>query len=152
MGDLFLLSEREMSRISPRFPLAHGVTRVDDCRVMSGIVYAVRNGLQWGRCPQEVRSAQDTVQPLHPLEAAQGLRPPLCQPRRQGSKPERIMIDATHRPDLSPQIRRPLESWRKLIPEGLICQTALATIPPALPLPRATASQSRRAIRSISRR
>jgi len=29
MGDLFLLSERQMARIEPYFPLAHGVPRVN---------------------------------------------------------------------------------------------------------------------------
>ena len=43
---LFLLSERQMARISPCFPLSHGVPRVDDRRVVSGIVYVIRNGLQ----------------------------------------------------------------------------------------------------------
>ena len=38
MGDLFLLSELQMARISPFFPLSHGVPRVDDRRVVSGIV------------------------------------------------------------------------------------------------------------------
>jgi transposase len=33
---LFLLSERQMARISPHFPLPHGVPRVDDRRVVSG--------------------------------------------------------------------------------------------------------------------
>jgi transposase len=46
MGDLFLLRERQMTRISPYFPLAHGVPRVDDQRVVSAIVYVIRNGLQ----------------------------------------------------------------------------------------------------------
>lgn len=45
MGDLFLLSERQMARISPFFPLSHGVPRVDDRRVVSGIIYVIRNGL-----------------------------------------------------------------------------------------------------------
>jgi transposase len=36
-----------MARISPHFPLAHGVPRVDDRRVVSGIIYVIRNGLQW---------------------------------------------------------------------------------------------------------
>jgi transposase len=43
---LFLLSERQMARISPYFPLSHGGPRVDDRRVVSGIVYVIRNGLQ----------------------------------------------------------------------------------------------------------
>lgn len=45
MGDLFLLSAAQMARLSPHFPLAHGVPRVDDQRVVSGIVYVIRNGL-----------------------------------------------------------------------------------------------------------
>ena len=40
----FLLSEVQMSVISPFFPLAHGIPRVDDRRVVSGIVYVIRNG------------------------------------------------------------------------------------------------------------
>jgi transposase len=51
MGDLFLLSEGQMARISPHFPLSHGVPRVDDRRVVSGIVYVIRNGLQWKDAP-----------------------------------------------------------------------------------------------------
>jgi len=38
MSDLFMLSARQMARISPFFPLPHGVPRVDDQRVVSGIV------------------------------------------------------------------------------------------------------------------
>jgi len=51
MADLFLLSARQMGRISPHFPLSHGVPRVDDRRVVSGIVYVIRNGLQWKDAP-----------------------------------------------------------------------------------------------------
>jgi transposase len=46
MSDLFLLSERQIVRISPYFPLAYGLPRVDDWRAASGIVYVIRNGLQ----------------------------------------------------------------------------------------------------------
>ena len=44
MSDVFMLSESQMERIEPFFPLAHGVPRVDDRRVLSGIVYVIRNG------------------------------------------------------------------------------------------------------------
>jgi transposase len=47
MSELFLLSKAQIARISPHFPLAHGVKRVDDRRVLSGIFYVIRNGLQW---------------------------------------------------------------------------------------------------------
>jgi len=52
MSDVFLLSRAQMARISPSFPLAHGVPRVDDQRVVSGIIYVIRNGLQWKDAPK----------------------------------------------------------------------------------------------------
>ena len=47
MADLFLLSEAQMRRIEPYFPLSHGIARVDDRRVISGIVFVIRKGLRW---------------------------------------------------------------------------------------------------------
>ena len=38
MSNLFWLSEAQMRRIEPYFPLSHGVPRVDDRRVLSGII------------------------------------------------------------------------------------------------------------------
>ena len=55
MSDLFLLSERQMARISAFFPLSHGVPRVDDRRVISGIIYVIRNASSW-RWPLRVGS------------------------------------------------------------------------------------------------
>lgn len=52
MSDL-LLSERQTARISPFFSLAHGVPQVDDRRVVSGIVYVIRNWLQWKDAPKD---------------------------------------------------------------------------------------------------
>jgi transposase len=53
MVDLFLLSEAQIARISSYFPLSHGVPRVDDRRVVSGIVYVIKHGLQWKDAPRE---------------------------------------------------------------------------------------------------
>ena len=36
MSDLSLLSEAQMRRIEPFFPLSHGIPRVDDRRILSG--------------------------------------------------------------------------------------------------------------------
>ncbi|MDG2480896.1 MAG: transposase, partial [Alphaproteobacteria bacterium] len=47
MDALFLLSEAQMRRIEPFFPLSHGIPRVDDRRVISGIVFVIKNGLRW---------------------------------------------------------------------------------------------------------
>ncbi len=51
MSDLFWLSKAQMRRIEPFFPLSHGVPRVDDRKVVSGIVFVIKNGLRWRDAP-----------------------------------------------------------------------------------------------------
>ena len=51
MSDLFMLSKAQIRRIEPYFPLSHGVPRVDDRRILSGIVFVIRNGLRWRDAP-----------------------------------------------------------------------------------------------------
>lgn len=51
MGSLLFLSDAQMRRIEPYFPLSHGVARVDDRRVLSGILFVIRNGLRWRDAP-----------------------------------------------------------------------------------------------------
>jgi len=51
MSDLLLLSEAQMRRIEPCFPLSHGIPRVDDRRILSGILFVIRNGLRWRDAP-----------------------------------------------------------------------------------------------------
>jgi len=46
MSDLIWLSEAQTRRIEPYFPLSHGVPRVDDRRIVSGIIFVIRNGLR----------------------------------------------------------------------------------------------------------
>lgn len=48
----FLLSERQMERIRSFSPMAHGGARVDGRRLLSGIVYVIREGLQWKDAPK----------------------------------------------------------------------------------------------------
>jgi putative transposase len=57
MSDLFLLSRAQMRRIVRYFPLSHGVARVDDRRIVSAIVFVIRNGLRWRDAPAEYWSA-----------------------------------------------------------------------------------------------
>ena len=53
MRDLFWLPENQMVRIEPFFPLAHGVRCVDDRRVVSGIIFVIKNILHWRDTPSE---------------------------------------------------------------------------------------------------
>lgn len=41
----------QMRRLHPFFPLSHGILRVDDRRVISGIVHVIRHGLRWRDAP-----------------------------------------------------------------------------------------------------
>ena len=47
MSDLFWLSDAQMARLEPFFPKSHGRPRVDDRRVLGGIIFVRRNGLRW---------------------------------------------------------------------------------------------------------
>lgn len=51
MSDLFWLTDQQMERLRPFFPKSHGKPRVDDHRVLSGIVFVIRNGLRWRDAP-----------------------------------------------------------------------------------------------------
>ncbi len=96
MSDLFLLSERQMARISPYFPLSHGVSRVDDRRVVSGIVYVIKHGLQWKDAPQGY-GPHKTLYNRFMRWSRLGLFDRIFAGLAgEGPKPERIMIDATH--------------------------------------------------------
>jgi transposase len=53
MCNLLLLSEAQMRSIEPYFPLSHGVPRVDDRLILSGIIFVLRNGLRWRDVPRE---------------------------------------------------------------------------------------------------
>jgi transposase len=48
MTDLFWLSDRQFARLSPLLPTdTRGVVRVDDRRVISGIIQVLRSGGRW---------------------------------------------------------------------------------------------------------
>jgi transposase len=96
MGDLFLLSARQMARISPYFPLSHGVPRVDDRRVVSGVVYVIRHGLQWRDAPKGY-GPHKTLYNRFIRRSRLGVFDCIFAGLAgEGAKPERIMIDATH--------------------------------------------------------
>ena len=48
MSDLFWVSQSKLARITWYFPLSHGIARVDDHGVVSGIINVIRNGFYAG--------------------------------------------------------------------------------------------------------
>ncbi len=53
MSNLFWLTDAQMARLQPFFPKSHGKPRVDDRRVLSGVIFINRNGLRWCDAPRE---------------------------------------------------------------------------------------------------
>jgi transposase len=51
MADSFWLTDKQMERLRPFFPKPRGQVRVDDRRVLSGIIFVNRNGLRWCDAP-----------------------------------------------------------------------------------------------------
>jgi len=53
VSDLYWLTDEQMARLEPYFPKSHGRPRVDDRRVLSGIIFVNRNGLGWRDAPKD---------------------------------------------------------------------------------------------------
>jgi transposase len=53
MSNHFRLSDAQRERLKPFFPKSQGKLRVDDRRVLSGIVFINRNGVWWRDAPEE---------------------------------------------------------------------------------------------------
>jgi transposase len=47
----FLLTPAQMRHIRPHAPRSRGIPRVDDRRVLSGIVFVIKGGLSWRDAP-----------------------------------------------------------------------------------------------------
>jgi transposase len=52
MRNRFWLTGAQMARPRPFFPRSHGKPRVDDRRVLSGMIFINRNGLRWCDAPR----------------------------------------------------------------------------------------------------
>ncbi len=53
MSNLFWLTDAQMAHLEPFFPKSHGKPRVDDRRLLSGIILINRNGFLWSDAPKE---------------------------------------------------------------------------------------------------
>jgi len=96
MRELFWLSEAQMRRIEPYFPLSHGVPRVDDRRVISGIVFVIKNGLRWRDAPREYGPHKTIYNRFVRWSRLGVFNRIFTELAAEGGKPDRLMIDATH--------------------------------------------------------
>lgn len=96
MSDFLLLSEAQMRRIEPYFPLSHGIPRVDDRLVLSGIIFVLCNGLRWRDAPREYGPHKTIYNRFIRWSRLGVLNRILGELTAKRGKPEQLMIDATH--------------------------------------------------------
>lgn len=96
MDDLFWLTETQMERLKPFFPLSHGVPRVDDRKVLSGIIFINRNGLRWRDAPAAYGPPKTLYNRWVRWSRLGVFARILTELAAEGRDVETIMIDATH--------------------------------------------------------
>ena len=96
MSDLFWLTDAQMERLKPFFPLSHGVPRVDDKRVLSGIIFINRNGLRWRDAPVEYGPPKTLYNRWVRWGRLGVFSRMLTAMALEGQNTETVMIDATH--------------------------------------------------------
>ena len=96
MNDLFWLTREQLNRIKGHFPLSHGVPRVDDLRVISGIIHVIKRGLQWRDAPSDY-GPHKTLYNRFVRWSRMGVFDRIFTDLAAGDGvPEQLQIDATH--------------------------------------------------------
>ena len=96
MADEFWLTRTQLARIAPFFPLSHGVPRVDDRRVVSGILHVIRNGLRWRDAPAAYGPHKTLYNRFVRWSRMGVFNRIFAGLAGQAGQPDRVMIDATH--------------------------------------------------------
>ena len=96
MSDLFWLTEAQLERLKPFFPKAHGKPRVDDRRVLSGIIFINRNGLRWRDAPAEYGPPKTLYNRWKRWSEKGVFARILLELSKESDATDTLMIDATH--------------------------------------------------------
>jgi transposase len=96
MSGEFWLSEEQVERFRPHFPKVRGKPRVDDRRVLSGILHVLRNGLRWQDAPA-VYGPHKTLYNRFARWSRLGVFARIFRDlAKPGTDGDTIMIDSTH--------------------------------------------------------
>ena len=96
MSQLFYLSAKQLERIKPFFPLSHGIPHVDDLKVISGIIYVIKHGLQWKDAPREYGPYKTLYNRFLRWSRMGVFNNIFTELAKTAGKDGRLMIDATH--------------------------------------------------------
>ena len=96
MADLFWLMPKQIKRIERYFPLSRGVPRVDDRRVISGILHVIRNGLRWRDAPADYGPYKTIYNRFVRWSRLGVFNRIFAALAGKAGRPDTLMIDATH--------------------------------------------------------
>lgn len=96
MAGLFWLTKAQIERIAPWFPLSHGVPRVDDQRVVCGILHVIRNGLCWRDAPAQYGPHKTLYNRFIRWSRLGVFDRIFAGLAGEAGQPDRLMIDSTH--------------------------------------------------------
>ncbi len=96
MKDLFWLTETQLNKLKPYFPVSRGVPRVDDLRVISGIIHVLKRGLQWRDAPEAYGPYKTLYNRFIRWSRMGVFEKILVALAEQEGTPEQLQIDATH--------------------------------------------------------
>jgi transposase len=97
MTDFFWFSDAQWARVEPLLPTdVRGMDRVDDRRVLSGIVHALKCGGRWADCPRDIYGPKKTLYNRFVRWAAKGVWTGLFEALASaGGPPAQVLIDSS---------------------------------------------------------
>ena len=97
MADFFWFSDRQWARIAPLLPAnARGKRRVDDRRVLSGIVHALKCSGRWADCPRDIYEPKKTLYNRFVRWSERGIWESIFSVLAgAGEAPDRLFIDSS---------------------------------------------------------
>ena len=96
MKEPFYLSHDQVARIKCCFPRSHGIPRVDDRRIVSGIIHVIKHGPQWKDAPREYGPYNILYNRFIRWSRWGVFNKIFAEPVAQNGPTTRLMIDATH--------------------------------------------------------
>lgn len=97
MADFFWFSDAQWARIEPLLPTdVRGMDRVDDRRVLSGIVHALKSGGRWADCPRDIYGPKKTLYNRFVRWAERGIWEQIFSALAgEDDAPDRLFIDSS---------------------------------------------------------
>jgi len=92
----FWLNDRQWKKLEALLPVDERRRRVDDRRIISGIVYVIKNGLQWKDAPSSYGPHKTLYNRFVRWSRKGVFNYIFAELASMGGVPDRLMIDATH--------------------------------------------------------